>query len=310
MLKAFPRGRSGSLFGFQLLDAGHHAYTSWRADRLVTLRAARPLGALAERFKSGLEAVPILQYRSISERPGSTEDPRNRCTTPRTFARQMARLRDRGHRVVSLCTAAKELAKGYPLIGSVVLTFDEGLEDFYSKAWPVLESLDFEASVFLSVQQLGSGTSGGPAYLQPHQIRRLADRGIHFGSATDTPSIHGKASLATLARDLAGSRQAIEDLTGRPVTTFSVYSRISREDAALCKRMSGLLSDCGYVAGVTAAVGRATRACNPCFLPRIPVDEADDQAFLDAKLDGHYDWLENARSVRDRLKSLLPGRRP
>lgn len=310
MLRAVARGRGGACDRSPPCEGLHHVHASWRADRLVTLGAARPLGTLAARFNAGLEAVPILQYRSVCERPATIEHRRSRCITPRTFARQLARLSDRGYRVISLSTAAKGLARRQPLGGSVVLTFDEGLEDFYSKAWPVLESFDFEASVFLSARQIGSGAPEGRPYLQPGQIRRLADRGIHFGCATDTPDIHGEASVATLARDLADTRQAIEDVTDRPVSTFSVFSRISRDDAAMCRRMSGLLSDCGYVAGVTATVGRATRSCDPCFLPRIPVDEGDDPAFLDAKLDGHYDWLENARFVRDRLESLLPRKKP
>src|SRR5262249_47250315 len=107
------------------------AASSLRMDRLLTLGAARPLRALTLRFQSGLEAIPILQYRSVSDH--MTEG--GSVVTPGTFARQMERLFERGQRVISLCTAVTELAEGKALGKAAVLTFDDGLEDFYTGAW-------------------------------------------------------------------------------------------------------------------------------------------------------------------------------
>ena len=58
------------------------------------------------------------------------------------------------------------------------------------------------------------------------------------------------------------------------------------------------------VAQQTTAIGVATRRHDPLFLPRVPVNDCDDAAFLRAKLAGAYDWLHAPQLASKRLRSL------
>ncbi len=94
-------------------------------------------------------------------------------------------------------------------------------------------------------------------------------------------------------------------MTGRAVDLFSFPYRFPNEDAAFTRRLGSLLTECGYVAGATTMIGRATATCNVRFLPRLPVNDCDDPALLAAKLDGHYDWLRGPQVVRRRVRALM-----
>jgi len=52
---------------------------------------------------------------------------------------------------------------------------------------------------------------------------------------------------------------------------------------------------------VTTVLGRASRKCSPYFLPRLPVNSWDDDALLQAKMEGGYDWMHWPQ----RLKKML-----
>src|SRR5208282_1411260 len=109
-----------------------------RLDRLITLGLVQPI----RRAVSGPRRaqLPILMYHSISD---GTEDaglPYYRTATrPAIFAQHMALLRAGGYRVLSVQDGLREFHSGGSGNGkTVVLTFDDGLRNFYTTAFPIL----------------------------------------------------------------------------------------------------------------------------------------------------------------------------
>ncbi|MBD3296460.1 MAG: polysaccharide deacetylase family protein [Candidatus Omnitrophica bacterium] len=131
--------------------------------------------------------VPILMYHGVDEVEGSSLYVR-----PDVFADQIRFLRDSGYNVIDLDTFVKAGKTGRPLEdNSVVITFDDGLEDNYINAFPVLSRYDMPATIFLITGYIGRE----PGYLNWDQVRVMSSHGISFGAHTRDnvylPSISG-----------------------------------------------------------------------------------------------------------------------
>lgn len=68
----------------------------------------------------------------------------------RVFENRLQRLVDGGFRVLGLREALCRVAAGTLPQKSVVLTFDDGLHNFYQVAWPILKRYQFPATVYLT----------------------------------------------------------------------------------------------------------------------------------------------------------------
>ncbi|MEY3251579.1 MAG: hypothetical protein RL227_552 [Pseudomonadota bacterium] len=281
-----------------------------RLDRWLSLRVAPWLPGAWGGHRSAV--IPILMYHAVSDEPGPARHPYfATVTTPRRFAQQLATLRRMGYRSIGLAEAARALqapaemsAKGVDTSRRVVLSFDDGFADFGRTAWPVLARAGFGATLFAVSGLLGGRFHDGRPLLSARDLRQLSDEGVEIGSHSAT---HGRLvamSSSALRRELADSRQVLEDCCGRAVRVFSYPYRFPQGNARFVAQLAGLLQASGYEAGVTTAIGLARPGDPPLFLPRLPVNDFDDDPLLRAKLAGHYDWLRVAQALAGRARVL------
>src|SRR5450755_3578189 len=88
--------------------------------------------------------IDILMYHSISEGSSPT------CIAPSVFRRQMGVLSECGYNVVPLMDVVRCLdGQGTLPERAVVLTFDDGYEDFATVAYPELQARNWSATVYL-----------------------------------------------------------------------------------------------------------------------------------------------------------------
>lgn len=277
-----------------------------RVDRALTLFAARPLLALLGRGASG--GIPILMYHSVAPDIDDTLSPYYRTvTSPSTFERQVEHLRAGGYRSLTLSQALRRLREGtqgaMPTSRCVVITFDDGFKDFRDEAFPILQRAGFTATVFLATDFVGRAFLTGRPCLSGSEVRELSRAGVEFGSHSASHRRLVDLPNAELADEVRCSKAAIEDLTGSEVTTFSYPFRFPSESPDFVRRLGDLLADSGYLGGVTTTIGRAGEGDDPLFLPRLPINDCDDEALLRAKLEGHYDWLRAGQSLRKRSRA-------
>ena len=253
--------------------------------------------------------IPILMYHSIA---GDTDDhlhPYYRTvTTPETFAMQMAYLSQSGYRALTLSEAVSLFhgePNGEPLRRPVVITFDDGFEDFYSAAFPILERYGFKATVFLTSALIGKTFVTGRQCLSAGEIKELAGKGIEFGSHTVNHPQLRALSKDEIINELTGSKAAIEDLIGAPVSLFSYPYGFPEEDIDFTRNLGTLMTETGYTAGVTTAIGLARVGDNIMFLRRLPINDKDDLSLLQIKLEGCYDWLHPCQLAYKKLRSVF-----
>ncbi|TIS62016.1 MAG: polysaccharide deacetylase family protein, partial [Mesorhizobium sp.] len=234
------------------------------------------------------QRVPVLMYHSVAD-DGPAALARFRCT-PAAFGSQMAWLRANGFHAIMSEQLEWFIANRRPFAGRpVLITFDDGFQNFADHAWPILRANDLTAEVFLVTDLVGESArwdadSGPPMPLMDARtVRRLAGEGAFFGSHLATHRAIDGLSSSDLAAELLRSRMFIERWTGRPTTAFAApYSVTDR-------RIGRLARECGYRIGFGGRHGPADLDCDPIDLPRIEIrgDRSLDDfvAILEAALE-------------------------
>jgi peptidoglycan/xylan/chitin deacetylase (PgdA/CDA1 family) len=263
-----------------------------RLDRLTTLYFGLPITKIVGP-KSGTR-VPILMYHSISENLFGKSHPYSHInTSPEVFRRQMVGLRQAGYRSIDLSELMKGLENGTDLAKTVVITFDDGYQDFLTDAMPVLKQCGFTATIFLATGRIQETSMRleGVDYLAWREVRELHKEGIRFGSHTVTHPDLRCLGPEQIEYELGYSKEVIEQNLGVAVTSFAYPFAFPEEDANFTRLLLDELENQGFENGVTTILGRASLRHNRFFLPRLPVNSWDDQSFFRAKLAGGYDWL-------------------
>lgn len=152
--------------------------------------------------------VPILMYHSINDSP--VGEPSFTVDT-KDFEKQIAYLADNGYTPIDF-DALKDAGQYKK---PILLTFDDGYEDNYDKAYPILKKYDMKATIFIVSEYIGS-----PGYLNEDEMREMGDI-ISFQSHTKSHSPLTDLTEPVLEQELSDSREAISKITGKNVNVLS-----------------------------------------------------------------------------------------
>ncbi len=263
-----------------------------RLDRLATLYLGHPFMRIFGR--NAKNCVPILMYHSVSDNLFAKSHPYYQInTSPNIFARQMRWLRHNGYRTMDLTEMLAAMEVGQNLSKVVVITFDDGYQDFYTDALPVMKQCGFTATIFLATNRIQDAAMRieGADYLTWREVRELHAEGIRFGSHTVTHPDLRSLGPEEIDYELGCSKETIEQNLGVPVESFSYPFAFPEEDHDFTRFLADALENHGFKNGVSTILGRACLGKNHFYLPRLPVNSWDDPEFLRAKLEGGYDWL-------------------
>jgi peptidoglycan/xylan/chitin deacetylase (PgdA/CDA1 family) len=229
-------------------------------------------------------------------------------TTPERFAEQMRFLAENGYSTVPVNTVMDRLRNNSTgCTKAVALTFDDGFEDFSTEAFPILERYGFSATMFLPTLYIGNSARqfDGKYCLTWRQVRELNTARVVFGSHTVShPQLH-RLKPAEWKRELQDSKDAIEQALGAPVHCFSYPYAFPEEDRRFRQQLRETLAECGYNSGVSTIVGGAAQSDDNFFLRRLPVNDADDRALFQAKLEGGYDWVHGVQYASKVIRSEI-----
>lgn len=109
----------------------------------------------------------------------------------------------------------------------IVITFDDGYEDNYSHAAPILEEFGFRATVYFVAKRLGGRVDWTTDPLWSHyplmdirMARELVMRGFEAGSHTLTHPDLATLDDRSAMKEIGESRHCLSDILSCPVTTF------------------------------------------------------------------------------------------
>lgn len=212
--------------------------------------------------------VPILRFHRVTPvRCGTLREP------PRLFDLQLRYLRWRGYETVSLEGLLNRKAlPSHP----IVITFDDGYEDNYLYAVPILRKYHFKAIIFvvtgdvgkLNVWDVRAGREG-LKMMDWQQLRSLEKQGIAIGSHTVTHPYLTSVDQGTAKREIVESKKVLEKKLGKPVRVFAYPYGDANSSV---KRM---VKEAGYVGAVSVHTGINGRKHDSYDLRRIRVRGGD-----------------------------------
>jgi len=162
--------------------------------------------------------VPILVYHSVMpHHPGQTAEQRVLDVDDSVFAAQMRYLVEGGYRVVSFAALVDALEGRDTLpTRAVVITFDDGWENQYRHAFPILRRFGLPATFFVFTTSIGKDSK----LMTWQQLSELQAAGMTIGSHTRThpalPYYH-----AALHNEVAMSRADIAQHLGHAPDFFA-----------------------------------------------------------------------------------------
>ncbi len=185
------------------------------------------------------QSVPVLAYHKVDN------DKSVYSVSEKVFDEQLKCLYKKGYKAITLekmqeLMAEKKLAEEK----YIVITFDDGYENNYTKALPILQKYNYPATVFVV-----TGSVGATNYLNPQQIRELSKAGIEIGSHTDRHLPLATLTEEEIERELVVSKQYLEYLTLKTVK-YLAYPNGSYND-----KTSILLEKAGYKGAFTGVDG-------------------------------------------------------
>ena len=110
-----------------------------------------------------------------------------------------------------------------PYRNTVTLTVDDGGVGNYSYIYPVLEKNELQGMFFIPTSFINSSENRRPSYMNSTQIREISQSGHIIGSHSHShPKNISLLSRAKVLEEWRTSKEILEDITGRAVTTCSI----------------------------------------------------------------------------------------
>ena len=226
---------------------------------------------LAEKFSS----IPILNYHFIEgkgEKAGLS-------ISFQAFEKQLLHLLKRNCRVISPQDLL-ECRKNQTELPSksVIITFDDGDENFYTMVYPVLVRYQIPVTMFIITDWIGK-----PGYLTWEQIHSMTPRLITIGSHTVSHRYLPDLPFEEIRRELTESKKILQEKLNRNIRFFCYP--VGGFNASIRE----MVKEAGYEAAFTTNRGRNFRQKDLFALKRVKMTEDSVKPIaITAKLSGYY----------------------
>jgi peptidoglycan/xylan/chitin deacetylase (PgdA/CDA1 family) len=230
--------------------------------------------------------VPILMYHQVAMLGSSPVGDLN-FVSPKAFAHHMDFLRDNGYHVLSLSDLVEGMQKSRMFTRkTVVITFDDGYEDNYTNAFPILLKHEFPATVFVISDAVGT-----PGFATWEQLKIMDQAGFTTGSHTrHHPYLPNLKNDAQLEDEIINSRKILEKNFGKPIEYFSYPS------GGFSEHIKSIVKKAGYKSACTTNRGYDRFNLDVYQLNRIRLNDDDNDLVLFAKLSGYYNLFRKCKS--------------
>lgn len=178
--------------------------------------------------------------------------------------------------VISMRNLLDKLENGIPLDHDLVITFDDGYQDNYKFAAPILKSSGLPATFFLTSRFIGTDVvpwwDGKRGVRHPwmtwDEVRQLYSEGFEIGAHTRTHVNLAEICEAEAREEICGSRRDLENKLGATVDLFAYPYGGENQITARNREMireAGLRCCCSCFGGINA------NYTDPFHLRRIPI---------------------------------------
>ncbi len=245
--------------------------------------------------------IPILMYHSIS----CSTNPKfiQFAVPPSQFADQMAYLHTHGYTPMTATQLVQSAVEHLPE-KPVVLTFDDGMSDFFTEALPILAHYSFPATLYIATAFV-NGTcdwlrredESSRLMVTWEQITQIQAAGIECGAHSHTHPQLDMLAPALVQQELLTSKQTLEAHLGQHVTSFAYpygyYTAMTQQ----------ILQTAGYTSACAVKHAMHTVGANPFALARLMVKSSTNKEQFAALLTGKSTYSTKIFTTYARLRT-------
>lgn len=205
--------------------------------------------------------IPILMYHYVEYVQDPNDKKRQLMNIePHVFERHLQELKAAGYKTLFVRDTPRILTgKADVCNKAVVLSFDDGYEDFYTYVFPLLKKYNAKATLYVI-----SGYIGKPGFVSEAQIQEMLQGGlVELGSHTVDHYYLKRASIGQQKTQIFKGKKDLEDMFKIRVNTFAYpYGAYDEHTVDLVKLAS-------FSAAVTVEPGSHMSAKDVLLMPRI-----------------------------------------
>ncbi|MBU0759893.1 MAG: polysaccharide deacetylase family protein [Candidatus Omnitrophica bacterium] len=226
--------------------------------------------------------VPIIMYHKVDD----TADVSKLSVCPRSFESQIHFLKAHNYNAVKLEDVPDLMEKGPLPRKTIAITFDDGYENNYTCAYPVLKKYGIPATIFIVPALVG--TEG---YLTWDQIVEMSESGvITIGSHTMTHAWLPDLPEQKLDIEVFDSKRAIEGHLRKEVSSFSYPL------GGFNSHVRDKVIKAGYKIAVATNPGKNYPNHDLFAMKRLRISRTSDNLFVFwIEISGFYTWLKEHR---------------
>ncbi|MDO8603447.1 MAG: polysaccharide deacetylase family protein [Candidatus Omnitrophota bacterium] len=250
--------------------------------RYVIITIVLIVGAGVFLYAKSQYVAPVIMYHKID---GDSAVSRL-SVSPENFKRQMYFLKKRHYNVVKLEDLAEIVKKNKIPPRTIAVTFDDGYENNYTNAYPVLKQLGLHATIFIIPALVG--TEG---YVTWNQILEMSESGvIAIGSHTMTHPWLPTQPVQKLDSEIKDSKAAIESHLDREIYAFSYPL------GGFNKDVRKKVVEAGYKIAVATNPGKRYPKHDIFAMKRLRISSTSDNLLVFwFEITGFYTWIKEHR---------------
>jgi peptidoglycan/xylan/chitin deacetylase (PgdA/CDA1 family) len=222
--------------------------------------------------------VPVLEYHRFIPAALATPHVMRLDVPPTLFDAQLTALAAAGWHTITAAQLAQDLASGTrPAPKSFVITIDDGHEDGYTAALPILRAHGMVATYYVIAGRIDERHPTDPS-MSSEQIRALVQVGMEIGNHTYSHVRLASLTAAQQAQEIASASSRIAAITGGAPTTmaypFGSYDGATEKAA----------HDAGILLAFDSSLGARESLSAHLRSPRLHVGAQDSAAVLIARM--------------------------
>lgn len=205
--------------------------------------------------------IPILMYHYVENVKDKKDTIRIGLNTPpRIFEEQLITLLNSNYTPITQSEIVMILSNRQKMPQKpIAITFDDGYEDFYTVAFPILKRYKVKATIYVIVNFLDY-----PNYMTSKQLEEIADSDlIEIGSHTLNHVYLKTANKKVVEKEISESKKKLESFIKKEVKSFAYpYGAFSEEAKEIVEKY-------GYQSAVSVIPGTKQSLSNIYFLYRL-----------------------------------------
>lgn len=214
-------------------------------------------------------AVPILMYHSISDKGDNPY-----IIKVKQFKEEMEYLKDQGYTTINLEDLNLYINDKIKLgPKTIAITFDDGYEDNFINAYPILKECGFKAAIFVVPSYLDKGT----LFLNTKDLNVLQNNGVDIESHTYNHDFLSKLTYEEQLKSLKKGKEEIEKNLNKKVNFLAYPFGAFNEDTLKAAKEAGYKMAFTINGGWVQAGAKAYKLNRVYIGPNTKIEEFKDR---------------------------------